>query len=115
MLCLFQGSRANKLKNHYISVSLQNKQVKIVIKARRKIEKFLSFNPNRELNDAGWHQIKLKRVDRILTLYVDKQKMDIKKYPKKLNVGNIMYIGGLPEAGLSLPDVLVSILFNPEK
>jgi hypothetical protein len=33
-----------------------------------------------------------------------------KRYPKKLNIGNTMYVGGVPESGVLLPELLVSLI-----
>jgi len=43
-------------------------------------------------------------------LIVDSNKRKRRKgYPKKLNIGNTMYVGGVPEIGLILPELLVSV------
>lgn len=50
----------------------------------------------------------LEKEDRRMTLKVDSIDPEKTKTPKKMNVGHIIYIGGLPESGVMLPQPLVS-------
>lgn len=49
----------------------------------------------------------LEKEDRKMTLRVDSIDPEKTKTPKKMNVGSIMYIGGLPQSGVMVPQPLV--------
>ena len=62
-----------------------------------------------DLNDGIWHRVVLSREGNRIMMMVDSVKPKRKKrYPKKLNIGNAMYVGGIPESALLLPESLVS-------
>lgn len=52
----------------------------------------------------------LEKEDRKMTLKVDAIDPEKTKTPKKMNVGNLIYIGGLPQSGVMVPQALVIIL-----
>lgn len=56
-------------------------------------------------------QVTLIREDRKLSLSVDSSEPATIKLPKKINAGNVLYIGGLPEKGALLPNSLVRVYF----
>jgi hypothetical protein len=64
-----------------------------------------------DLNDGLWHHVVLSREGNRIMMIVDSNKPKRRKrYPKKLTIGNTMYVGGLPESGLLLPESLVSVI-----
>lgn len=52
----------------------------------------------------------LRKEERKMILLVDSIEPEKTKTPKKINIGSIMYIGGLPENVLTLPESLVSVI-----
>ena len=51
----------------------------------------------------------LQKQDRKIILKVDSIQPEKTKTPKKINIGSVMYIGGIPETGLTLPEAFVSL------
>lgn len=49
----------------------------------------------------------LQRQDRKMILKVDSIDPEKTKTPKKMNLGNTLFIGGVPESGVMLPPQLV--------
>uniref|UniRef100_A0A0A9YKQ2 Laminin subunit alpha-1 n=1 Tax=Lygus hesperus TaxID=30085 RepID=A0A0A9YKQ2_LYGHE len=88
---------------HYLMAALRNGRVQIVLKGRRKIE----TTAQAVFNDGMWHKLVLEKEDRKMTLRIDSIDPEKTKTPKKMNVGNVMYIGGLPETGVLLPQNLI--------
>ena len=81
----------------------------MVVKGKPKVD----MEDPQELNDGTWHRVVLSREGNRIMMMVDSLKPKRKKrYPKKLNIGNTMYVGGIPESGLFLPESLVSAPFN---
>ncbi|CAA9998731.1 unnamed protein product, partial [Nesidiocoris tenuis] len=93
---------------HYLMAALRNGRVQIVLKGRRKIE----TTAQAVFNDGMWHNLVLEKEDRRMTLRIDSIDPEKTKTPKKMNVGNVMYIGGLPETGVQLPNNLVKNLVS---
>ncbi|BES88583.1 laminin subunit [Nesidiocoris tenuis] len=91
---------------HYLMAALRNGRVQIVLKGRRKIE----TTAQAVFNDGMWHNLVLEKEDRRMTLRIDSIDPEKTKTPKKMNVGNVMYIGGLPETGVQLPNNLINKL-----
>lgn len=54
--------------------------------------------------------MRLKKEGRTLTLTVDSDPSERRKGPKKMNIGNSVYFGGLPDNNLLAPDNFVSVL-----
>ncbi|XP_066906769.1 laminin subunit alpha-1 [Halyomorpha halys] len=91
---------------HYLMAALRNGRVQIVLKGRRKIE----TTAHAVFNDGVWHKMILEKEDRRMTLKVDSIDPEKTKTPKKMNVGHIIYIGGLPESGVMIPQPLLNKL-----
>nr|CAD7199120.1 unnamed protein product [Timema douglasi] len=91
---------------HYLMAALRDKQLHVTVKWRRKLPVILSP----ALNDGMWHHVTLTKINRQLQVEVDSHPAETSKgkFPKKLNMGNIMYVGGLPQNIRALPDNLVS-------
>nr|CAD7455143.1 unnamed protein product [Timema tahoe] len=91
---------------HYLMAALRDKQLHVTVKWRRKLPVILSP----ALNDGMWHHVTLTKINRQLQVEVDSHPPETSKgkFPKKLNMGNIMYVGGLPQNIRTLPDNLVS-------
>ena len=53
----------------------------------------------------------LEKEDRKMNLRVDSIDPEKTKTPKKMNVGSVIYIGGLPESGVMLHQPLVKFDF----
>lgn len=98
-----QGGKGKKL--HYILLQLRNKRLHLLIV---KGEPKLDIQDTQDLNDGLWHRVVLNREGNRIMMIVDSNKPKRRKrYPKKLNFGNTMYVGGVPENGILLPDLLV--------
>ncbi|CAG2061905.1 unnamed protein product, partial [Timema podura] len=87
---------------HYLMAALRDKQLHVTVKWRRKLPVILSP----ALNDGMWHHVTLTKINRQLQVEVDSHPPETSKgkFPKKLNMGNIMYVGGLPQNIRTLPD-----------
>lgn len=106
ILLIFQGGKGKKL--HYIILQLKNKRLQLIIV---KGEPKLDIEDTRDLNDGLWHHVVLSRAGNRIVMIVDSNKPKRRKrYPKKLNIGNTMYVGGVPESGVLLPELLVSFI-----
>ncbi|XP_069690531.1 laminin subunit alpha-2 isoform X2 [Periplaneta americana] len=105
LLFLLPGGKGNKL--HYILLQLRNKRLHLVIvKGDPKLE----MEDTQDLNDGLWHRVVLSREGNKIMMMIDSNKPKRRKrYPKKLNIGNTMYVGGIPESGL-LPESLLQKL-----
>ncbi|RZF45582.1 hypothetical protein LSTR_LSTR014741, partial [Laodelphax striatellus] len=91
---------------HYMMGALRNGRLQIVVKGRRKTE----MTAQAVLNDGAWHHMILEKEDRKMTLSVDSIDPEKTKTPKKMNIGPIIYLGGIPEGATTLPESLVSKL-----
>jgi hypothetical protein len=70
----------------------------------------LDIQDTQDLNDGLWHRVVLNREGNRIMMIVDSNKPTRRKrYPKKLSFGNTMYVGGVPESGILLPESLVSV------
>lgn len=54
-------------------------------------------------------QVRLKKEGRNLMLSVDKDPLEKRRGPKKINIGSVLYIGGLPDNNLLVPDNFVRV------
>lgn len=54
-------------------------------------------------------QVRLKKEGRNLMLSVDNDPLERRRGPKKINIGSVLYIGGLPDNNLLVPDNFVSV------
>lgn len=88
-------------------LQLRNKRLHLLVfKGQPKLD----IEDTQDLNDGLWHRIVLSREGNRIMMIVDSNKRKRRKgYPKKLNIGNTMYVGGVPGTGLILPDLLVSV------
>ncbi|KAK3921962.1 Laminin subunit alpha-1 [Frankliniella fusca] len=93
-------------QRQYLAAYLLDGIFQVVYKGRNKLEVSL---PN-TYNDGSWHTVRLKKEGRILTLSVDNDNPERRKGPKKMNIGHNMYIGGLPDNNLLVPDNFVQRL-----
>ncbi|KDR22194.1 Laminin subunit alpha-1, partial [Zootermopsis nevadensis] len=106
LLFLLPGGKGKKL--HYILLQLRNKRLHLLIV---KGEPKLDIQDTQDLNDGLWHRVVLNREGNRIMMIVDSNKPKRRKrYPKKLNFGNTMYVGGVPENGILLPDLLLQKL-----
>ncbi|XP_049762590.1 laminin subunit alpha-1 [Schistocerca cancellata] len=94
---LFFIPDSRRKQRHYIVGTLFNKKMKVVIKKGKRQNKIVTHS---DLNDGLWHHVSLQREKQNLRLFIDTIRNGTMKYPKKLNIRNIMYFGALPEAGL---------------
>ncbi|KAK9510148.1 hypothetical protein O3M35_004992 [Rhynocoris fuscipes] len=92
-----------KRPNHYLLGALRNGRVQIVFKGRKKIE----LGSQAVCNDGIWHKVLLEKHDRRLILKVDAIDPEKTKTPKRVNVGSTMFLGGLPEKGVNIPQTLI--------
>lgn len=106
LLFLIPGGKGKKL--HYILLQLRNKRLHLLVfKGQPKLD----IEDTQDLNDGLWHRIVLSREGNRIMMIVDSNKRKRRKgYPKKLNIGNTMYVGGVPETGLILPELLLQKL-----
>ncbi|XP_054282487.1 laminin subunit alpha-1 [Macrosteles quadrilineatus] len=92
-------------KQHFIMVSLQNGRLHTVLKGRKKVE----LSSQAVLNDGAWHHVTIQKEDKKLWLKIDFIAPEKMKVPfKRMNVGSVMYVGGVPNAALALPMSLIS-------
>lgn len=77
--------------------------VKLLVKNKQKRE-ILFKTP---FNDGNWHHVVISHDEKKLTLLVDTQTPRRIKVPKKIGLASMMYIGGLPESGTSIPEQVV--------
>jgi hypothetical protein len=88
-------------------LQLRNKRLQLLIV---KGEPKLNIQYTQDLSDGLWHRVVLNREGNRIMMIVDSNKpKQRKRYPKKLNFGNTMYVGGVPESGILLPELLVSM------
>lgn len=64
---------------------------------------------NHEYDDGQWHRVVIQNIKKKVTLTIDGQSVN-GKVPKKINVANMVYIGGVPVNRSHLPDSLVICL-----
>ncbi|XP_068083310.1 laminin subunit alpha-1 [Anabrus simplex] len=102
---LFIVPPSRRKQRPYLMAMLRNK--KITIEAKNKKDKSFKVEAPEMLNDGAWHHVSLQKEDHTLTLAVDSKPVGSIKVPKKLNFGNILYMGGLPKSGYPLPDKVV--------
>ncbi|XP_046676227.1 laminin subunit alpha-1 isoform X3 [Homalodisca vitripennis] len=92
-------------KQHFIMVSLQNGRLHVVLKGRKKVE----ISAQAVLNDGTWHHMILQKENKKVFLKIDFIAPEKTKVPfKRMNVGSVMYVGGIPDAALALPMSLKS-------
>lgn len=107
---LQQGTKEKP--KHFIGLVLRNGQLNLIVRGRKKEE----LNIPRKLNDGQWHHIELSRVNKMLNIKVyienDRNNMveDNIKLPRRTNAANLIYIGGISENSLTLPNELLSKL-----
>ncbi|XP_052132560.1 laminin subunit alpha-1, partial [Frankliniella occidentalis] len=94
------GGNGGGKQRQYLAAYLLDGILQVVYKGRNKLEVSL---PN-TYNDGSWHTVRLKKDGRILTLSVDSDPPERRKGPKKMNIGHNIYIGGLPDNNLLVPD-----------
>lgn len=87
-------------------VSLRDNNIQLTVKGKRKKEIILQ----RKYNDGEWHELTIKSTNRKITLSVDKINAHGHiKISKKINLANMIYIGGIAPNTSRLPEVFVSI------
>lgn len=87
-------------------VTLKDNDIQLIIKGKRKKE----ISLNRKYNDGEWHQIMIKSTNRKVTLSVDRHLAPgHMKLSKKINLANMIYIGGIAANTTRLPEVFVSL------
>jgi laminin, alpha 1/2 len=92
-------------------LALRDGILSLIVRGRRKQSLSLPL----KLNDGQWHRVMLNSVDRKVTLGIEfgnsKQYSSAQiRLPKKLNASNMMFIGGIAENSLTLPQELVAKL-----
>lgn len=60
------------------------------------------------LNDGQWHNIRIEKGDKDLSVHVDSILTASAKAPRRLGIGHVMYVGGLPENAVEFPEAVVS-------
>lgn len=86
-------------------LSLKDNSVQLTMKGKRRKDITL----HSKYSDGEWHQIIIKSVKRKLTLTVDKTaSRSSVKLPRKINLANMIYIGGIATNTTRLPEVFVS-------
>lgn len=101
---------------HYVALVLRDGMISLTIRGRKKEEKQLPVR----LNDGQWHRVTLTTLDRKALLRVESESPQSTpqvnsvqlKLPKKISASNILFVGGITEAGHKLPAELVSYCIN---
>lgn len=101
---------------HYVSLVLRDGMISLTVRGRRKEEKQLPVR----LNDGQWHRLTLTTVARKALLRIQSGSPDATpqinsvqlKLPKKISASNVLFVGGIPEAGHKLPSELVRTIWE---
>lgn len=108
----FVSPGTKEKQKHYILLTLRDGSPTLIVRGRKKQDLTLPVR----VNDGHWHRIHLNTLARTATLGVSKLRngqgtnSSQIKLPKRLNASNKIFVGGLPEEGLSLPGELVAKL-----
>lgn len=90
-------------QKHYFMMVVRNGQLSLLVKSRQKKE--ILFKTS--FNDGNWHHVVIRHDERKLTMLVDNQAPQSIKIQKKIGLQSMIYIGGIPESGTSIPDQVV--------
>uniref|UniRef100_A0A8D8X2U9 Laminin subunit alpha-1 n=1 Tax=Cacopsylla melanoneura TaxID=428564 RepID=A0A8D8X2U9_9HEMI len=90
-------------QSHYLMTSLRNGRLSVVLKTRAKVE----VMSQAVLNDGHWHTLRIEKADKELSVHVDSILAATSKAPRRLSIGNVMYVGGLPEQAVEFPETVV--------
>lgn len=75
----------------------------VVVRGRKRVEAIMA----RKLNDGQWHRVSLKNTNKQLTIRIHSENQSSAvdeewiKMPKRINVSNMMYVGGMIDNLLS--------------
>ncbi|XP_063216579.1 laminin subunit alpha-1 [Bacillus rossius redtenbacheri] len=103
LLFIIPSSRGRQ--RHYLMAALKDQRLQVVVRWRRKLQVAAASG----LNDGAWHHVAVRKAGRRLLVEVDALPPQAAraKFPKKMNLGSTMYVGGLPQNNLPLPEMLV--------
>jgi len=100
------GTRGKQ--NNYLMMHLYNGRVQLVLKTRKRVE----ISTQAVFNDGLWHKIQLVKENKTLNFAIDSIPQEKLNLTKKLSLGNTMYVGGIPENDIQLPDSLIVQAFK---
>lgn len=93
----FIASKARKKRVQSISVELLNGRVKASMrKDSKKGSKMVEAISGAGLNTGQWTKVKVEKVRKRLTLYINNKMVKRVKGPRKVNVGRELFLGSLP-------------------
>lgn len=85
-------------------LTLKDYSISLIVKGKRKKEVIIP----QKYDDGLWHNVMIQNLKKKLTVTIDGQSVQGKMI-KRLNVANMIYIGGVPANGSHLPDAFVCI------
>ncbi|XP_014250027.1 laminin subunit alpha-1 isoform X2 [Cimex lectularius] len=88
--------------HHYLMASLKNGRVQVVLKGSRRIH----TKGQAVFNDGLWHRMVVEKSEKKLYLKVDTIDTEWSKMTKKTSIGKQMFIGGVAENGVMIPNKL---------
>ncbi|KAI5705223.1 hypothetical protein M8J75_013109 [Diaphorina citri] len=91
LLFIVPGNKGKQ--SHYLMTSLRNGRLSVLLKSRGKAE----VMSQGVLNDGQWHMVRIEKAEKELIVHVDSILAGSTKAPRRLSIGNVMYVGGIPE------------------
>ncbi|XP_050712288.1 laminin subunit alpha-1-like isoform X2 [Eriocheir sinensis] len=102
----FIASNTRRKRVQSLSAELHNGRVKVSLrKDSRKGSKAVDAVSQAGLNTGQWRKVRIERVKKRLSLYIDSQLVKRVKVPRKVNVGRELFLGGLPSRVVGAEEV----------
>ncbi|XP_025195973.1 laminin subunit alpha-1 [Melanaphis sacchari] len=98
LIFMLIGTRGKQ--TNYLLMHLYNGRVQLVLKTRKRVE----ISTQAVFNDGIWHKIQLVKENKTLNFVIDSIPQEKLNLTKKLSIGNTMYVGGIPEKDIQLPE-----------
>ncbi|XP_055907050.1 laminin subunit alpha-2 isoform X2 [Eupeodes corollae] len=104
---IFLAPGTKEKQKHYVSLLLKDGHLLLIVRGRRREELQLTA----KLNNGEWHHVIINCQDRKVTMSVEIGTTDQKtsaqmKVPKKISASSSIYVGGLPEQPVNVPNEL---------
>ncbi|VVC37186.1 Hypothetical protein CINCED_3A012310 [Cinara cedri] len=100
LIFMMIGTRGKQ--TNYMMMHLYNGRIQLVLKTRKRLE----ISTQAVFNDGIWHKVQVIKENKTLNFLVDSIPQEKFNLTKKLSLGNTMYVGGIPEKDIQIPESL---------